>query len=139
MPLDLSVSFRSIGLQTPTPAHFAAHLDAMEYGDQSGLSDDEPRGMCVMSLHDLKPVVAACLMLEHDMGDILREGHRRNLRRELGHEGPLTTFKSYGQVPLHRQRALARKAGQESEQDRDAKIDKITAMLEKMADEKEEA
>lgn len=57
--------------------------------------------------------------------------------QNLGHDSPLTTFASYGQVPTHRQGELVRKAGQSNVQDRDDKIDKMIAMMEQMASEKE--
>lgn len=66
-----------------TTDDFAALLDAMEYGDQSGLSDDEKREMCIMSLQDLEPVEAAYLVLEHDLNEVLRDGQIRNIAGEM--------------------------------------------------------
>ena len=62
---------------------FAALLDAMEYGDQSGMSDDELREMCLLSLQDLEPDDAAYLVLKHVMGDALRQGQLRNMANEM--------------------------------------------------------
>lgn len=62
---------------------FAALLDDMEYGDQSGMSDDELREMCILSLQGLKPTEAAYLVLKHDMDDDLRDGQIRNLASEM--------------------------------------------------------
>lgn len=59
--------------------------------------------------------------------------------QNLGHDSPLTTFASYGQVPTHRQGELVRKVGLSDVQDRDDKIDKMMAMMEQMASEKEGA
>jgi len=66
-----------------TTDDFAALLDAMEYGDRSGMGDDELREMCLMSLQDLEPEEAAYLVLRHDMGNVLREGQLRNMANEM--------------------------------------------------------
>lgn len=66
-----------------TADDFSALLDAMEYGDQSGMSDNELREMCILSLQDLEPVEAAYLVLKHDFGDVLRDGQIRNLSNEM--------------------------------------------------------
>ncbi len=62
---------------------FAALLDAMEYGDRSGMSDDELREMCLMSLQDQEPEEAAFLVLSHVIGDDLRENQLRNMSNEM--------------------------------------------------------
>ena len=62
---------------------FSALLDAMEYGDRSGLSDDELREMCILSLQDRDPEEAAYLVLEQCMGDVLRDGQMRNIANEM--------------------------------------------------------
>ena len=62
---------------------FAALLDAMEYGDRSGMGDDELREICLISLQDQAPEEAAYLVLKHDMGDVLREGQLRNMANEM--------------------------------------------------------
>ncbi|MEP4380859.1 MAG: hypothetical protein ABJ215_04510 [Alphaproteobacteria bacterium] len=80
------------------PRDFAALLEAMEYGDTSGLSDDELREMCVASLQDLPPVDAACLVLKHDMGDVLRDGQIRNLAGEMIDE---KLWEEYADSALH--------------------------------------
>jgi integrase len=51
--------------------------------------------------------------------------------QNLGHSNPLTTFTSYGQVPLHRQGELIRNAGRVDP--RDDKLDRLMATMEKMA------
>ncbi len=81
-----------------TPAHFAALLDAMEYGDRSGMSDDELREMSIMSLQDLKPAEAASLVLKHDMGEVLRDGQIRNLANEMLDE---KLWEDYADSSLH--------------------------------------
>ena len=69
-----------------TAAQYAALLDAMEFGDRAGLSDDDLREMCLMSMQDLTPEDAAYLVLKHDMGDVLRDGQCRNLSNEMQDE-----------------------------------------------------
>ena len=66
-----------------TPDNYAALLDTLEYGDQTGMSDDEKREMCLMSLQDHKPAEAAYLVLKHDMSDVLRDGQMRNAAIEM--------------------------------------------------------
>lgn len=51
--------------------------------------------------------------------------------QNLGHESPLTTFLSYGRVPLHRQGQLIRTAG--SGDAREDKIDRLVKMVERMS------
>ncbi len=81
-----------------TAEDFAALLDAMEYGDVTGMSDEELREMCIMSLQDLDPVDAAYLVLKHDMGDILRDGQTRNLASEMPEE---KLWEEYANSKLH--------------------------------------
>ncbi len=77
---------------------FAELLDAMEFGDRSGLSAEELREMCIMSLQDLTPVEAAYLVLTHDMGDVLRDGQVRNLATEMLEE---KLWEDYADSSLH--------------------------------------
>ncbi len=81
-----------------TAAGFAALLEAMEYGDQSGMSDEELREMCIMSLQDLDPAEAAYLVLKRDMGDVLRDGQARNLASEMLEE---KLWEEYADSKLH--------------------------------------
>ena len=81
-----------------TPAHYGALLDAMEFGDRSGLSNDDLREMCLMSMQDLKPEEAAYLVLKHDMGDVLRDGQARNLSNEMQDE---KLWEEYADSALH--------------------------------------
>jgi hypothetical protein len=81
-----------------TSADFVALLETMEYGDTSGMSEDELREMCLMSLQDLGPVEAAYLVLKHDMGDVLRDGQARNLAGEMLEE---KLWEEYADSTLH--------------------------------------
>ncbi len=81
-----------------TTNDYAALLDAMEYGDQSGMSDDEIREMCLMSLQDLKPTEAAYMVLKHDMADVLRDGQMRNVAGEMVDE---KMWEEYSNSSLH--------------------------------------
>lgn len=66
-----------------TNGDFETLLDHMEFGDRSGLSDDELREMCLMSLQDQEPDEAAYIVLKHVVGDALREGQLRNMANEM--------------------------------------------------------
>lgn len=66
-----------------TSHHFATLLDAMDYGDTSGMTDEELREMCIVSLQDLEPVEAAYQVLKHDMAGDLRDGQIRNAASEM--------------------------------------------------------
>lgn len=57
--------------------------------------------------------------------------------QNLGHENPLTTFTSYGQVPTHRQGQLIRGATKGNRQE--DKIDRLMWMVEKMGEKVEYA
>ncbi len=81
-----------------TGADFATLLEAMEYGDPAGMSDEELREICLMSLQDLEPAEAAYLVLKHDMGDVLRDGQARNLAGEMLEE---KLWEEYADSKLH--------------------------------------
>ena len=81
-----------------TADDFSALLEAMEYGDRSGMSDDELREMCILSLQDLEPVEAAYLVLKHDFGGVLRDGQIRNLSGEMLDE---KLWEEYADSSLH--------------------------------------
>ena len=81
-----------------TADDFAALLEAMEYGDVSGMSGEELREMCLLSLQDLDPVEAAYSVLKHDMGDVLRDGQARNLASEMLEE---KLWEEYSNSKLH--------------------------------------
>lgn len=81
-----------------TTDDFAALLDVMEYGDRSGMNDDELREMCILSLQDLAPEEAAYVVLKHDVGDVLRDGQLRNLANEMQEE---KLWEDYADSSLH--------------------------------------
>jgi|TARA_E500000318_G_scaffold15660_2_gene16065 hypothetical protein len=81
-----------------TTRDFEALLDAMEYGDLSGLSDAEKREMCILSLQDREPEEAAYLVLKHDMADVLRDGQMRNAAGEMQDE---KLWEEYSNSTLH--------------------------------------
>lgn len=81
-----------------TTEDFAALLETMEYGDQSGMSDAERREMCILSLQDLEPVEAAYLVLKHDMKDDLRDGQIRSMATEMLDE---KLWEEYANSSLH--------------------------------------
>ena len=66
-----------------TLSDYSKLLDAMEFGDVSQIDDGELRDMCLMSLQDLEPEEAAFLVLDHVIGDSLREGQLRNMANEM--------------------------------------------------------
>lgn len=69
-----------------TADDFRALLDAMDFGDHAGMSDDELREMCLMSLQDQDAGEAAYLVLRHVIGDALRDGQLRNMASEMREE-----------------------------------------------------
>lgn len=77
---------------------YTSLLDALEYGDQAGLSDDEKREMCLMSIQDHEPAEAAYHVLKHDMRDILRDGQMRNAATEMLDE---KLWEEYADSSLH--------------------------------------
>lgn len=81
-----------------TAKDFAALLDEMDFGDASGMSDDEVREMCLLSLQDLKPEDAAALVLKQYLGSRLKEGQIRNLANEMLDE---KMWEEYADMSLH--------------------------------------
>lgn len=81
-----------------TVVDYTSLLDALEYGDQTGLSDDEKREMCLMSLQDHEPAEAAYLLLKHDLHDVLRDGQMRNAATEMLDE---KLWEEYADSSLH--------------------------------------
>lgn len=65
---------------------FIALLDAMEYGETSGMSPDELREMCILSLQDQGMEKAAVLVLTHCLRDRLKAGQIENLAREMAED-----------------------------------------------------
>jgi hypothetical protein len=77
---------------------FAAMLDAMDYGETSGMGDEELREMCIMSLQELDPEDAATVVLEHDLGDRLTKGQIRNIAGEMPDD---KLWEEYADMSLH--------------------------------------
>jgi len=77
---------------------YASLLEAMDYGDQTGMSDDDRHEMCLMSLQDLGPEEAAYMILKHDIGDVLRDGQIRNMAVEMLDE---KLWEEYADSSLH--------------------------------------
>lgn len=81
-----------------TDSDFLALLEAMEFEDTAGLSRDELREMCLMSLQDREPEEAAALVLAHDLADRLRDGQIRNLSVEMLED---KMWEEYSDMALH--------------------------------------
>ncbi len=81
-----------------TDQDFAGLLEAMNYGDQSGMGEDERHEMCLLSLQDMDPGEAAYVVLKHDMGDVLRDGQLRNAANEMRDE---KLWEEYADTALH--------------------------------------
>ena len=62
---------------------FSALLDAMDYGDTSGLGDAELREMCILSLQEREPDETAALLIKHKLGHRLKDGQIRNIASEM--------------------------------------------------------
>lgn len=77
---------------------YAALLEAMDYGDQSDLTGDDVRDMCIASLQDKDPDEAAYIVLKHDMGTVLRDGQARNIATEMLDE---KLWEEYADTALH--------------------------------------
>lgn len=82
--LDFETIFEEAGAWQPKD--YNALLDALEFGDQTGLGANELREMCLMSLQDQEPEEAAYQVLKHVIGDDLREGQLRNMANEMRDE-----------------------------------------------------
>ncbi len=81
-----------------TPQHHAALLDAMDFGDRSGLTDSELAEMCIMSMQDLGAVEAAKLVLKHDFSDRFKAGQITNLAHDMQDE---KLWEHYADMSLH--------------------------------------
>lgn len=81
-----------------TAEHYSSLLDALEFGDQSDLGDDDKREMCLMLLQDHEPAEAAYHVLKHDMHDVLRDGQMRNAATEMLDE---KLWEEYADSSLH--------------------------------------
>lgn len=81
-----------------TAESYSSLLDALEYGDQTGMSVEDQREMCLLSLQDLAPEEAAYAVLKHDMADVLRDGQLRNAAPEMLEE---KLWEEYPDPSLH--------------------------------------
>lgn len=85
-----------------TGAHNAlddrALLDAMDYGDLSGVNDGDLRELCLMSLQDREPEDAALLVLQLHLNDRLRPGQLQNLAHKMADE---KVWEQYPDMALH--------------------------------------
>jgi hypothetical protein len=77
---------------------FAALLDAMDYGDTSGMGEGELREMCILSLQDLDPEEAAALVIKHILGDRLKDGQVRTIANEMPDD---KLWEQYADMSLH--------------------------------------
>ena len=81
-------------------ADYVALLDRMEYGDTTGMSDSDLREMCLLSLQEREPALAAALVLEHDLGSGLRKGQIIQLGHRMCEE---KLWEEYPDMALHEQ------------------------------------
>ncbi len=79
-------------------ADFEGLLEAMEYGDQSDLSDSDKRELCLFLLQDQEPEEAAYIVLKRDLSDVLRDGQMRNIAAEILDE---KLWEEYADSSLH--------------------------------------
>lgn len=77
---------------------FRQMLDAMEYGSTQGMSVDDLRDMCLLSLQDLKPEKAAEVILTHLLGSRLRQGQIENMAVDMLEE---KLWEDYADLSLH--------------------------------------
>ena len=77
---------------------FVALLEKMEYGDTTGMSDSDLREMCLLSLQEREPALAAALVLEHDLGSDLRKGQIIQLAHRMVEE---KLWEEYPDLALH--------------------------------------
>lgn len=77
---------------------FSALLEALDYGDTSGMNDDELREMCIMSLQDLSPEEAAALVLKYILGNRLKDGQIRSIANEMLDD---KLWEQYADMSLH--------------------------------------
>ncbi len=81
-----------------TADDFTTLLNAMEFDETSGMSEEELREVCVMSLQDLMPEEAAELVLKHDFGNRLKDGQIRNMASDMLDE---KLWEQYADMSLH--------------------------------------
>ena len=81
-----------------TTEDFVSLLDAMEYGDTSGICHEELRDMCLLSLQDLEAHEAAELILRHRLTNRLSSGEIKNMSHEMLDE---KLWEEYADMALH--------------------------------------
>ena len=69
-----------------TAADYKALLDQTEYGDTTGLTDDELRDMAYLSVADMERPEAAKLLLEYRCAEHLDAGHIQQAMHEMEEE-----------------------------------------------------
>lgn len=80
------------------PAQFQQMLEEMDFGDTTGLSAEELREMCLMSLQDRESSEAAEVVLRAQFAGRLRDGQIRNCAQEMLDE---KLWEHYAEMPFH--------------------------------------
>jgi len=83
-----------------TGKEFADLLAQMEFGSIDGMSEDELREMCLLSLQDLAPEEAAALVLKYRLGDRLKAGQISNIAADMPDE---KLWEEYADMTMHEQ------------------------------------
>jgi hypothetical protein len=83
-----------------TVRDFSALLAAMEFGSIEGMTDDELRDMCILSLQDLEPEAAAGVLLKYRIGSRLSQGQIENIAADMPDE---KLWEEYADMALHEQ------------------------------------
>ncbi len=81
-----------------TPENLGSLLDAMEFGERSGLGAGDLREMCLMSLQDRGARDAAATVLTHDLSDRLTTGQISNMAGDMLDE---KLWEHYADMSLH--------------------------------------
>ena len=84
MKPSFDIRVRSLSVLQELPAawtdqHFSRLLERLEYGDTAGMTSEELREMCLLSLQELEPEEAAVHVLEESVGERLRKGQIQEL------------------------------------------------------------
>jgi hypothetical protein len=103
MTLHFDVHVQSTELLDQVPdawrsAQFEWMLEDMDYGETTGLSADDLREMCVLSLQEREPDKAAEIVLRCRFGDKLRDGQVRNCSHEMLDE---KLWEDYADISFH--------------------------------------
>ncbi len=81
-----------------TAAAFIELLEAMDFTDTAGLSDEELREMTILALQDLEPEAAAGLVLTQHLGTRLNAGQIRNAAADMPDE---KLWEQFADLSLH--------------------------------------